>query len=214
LTHTTHIIKEGQAALKRQTSSANWEDGKAIMHALALGRSRAMHETRRNTPRGYKYCQQMGVWLQVYGFDVIDKGARARFLECFDHLDEIDAWREGRSPREKFKLNYPPTVLRAWRLDLNKKKPAVAENVSNPPDEPAKQQLDLAAYTDAQVTAALAAYTFERFLRVQPPEWRSKTQKQARAQAISDVKKRRPNARVRDLNPRFEVVVDNTEVTH
>jgi hypothetical protein len=221
----TQIVAEGKLALERQTSSANWKDGVAIMRALDVGRARSMHEAECNKPRGYKYCKIMGTWLRVHGFDIIDKGERKRFLECFDHLDEIDAWREGRSPEEKFKLNYPPTVLKAWRADLRKsagEQTAAPDpgGASDESEKPETGKLDLTVFSDAEVTEALVTFTLTSFLRVMPPDWRLKMENVAERQALSRLVQQHGNKRLGDLKERnlkkdshLALAVDNTATT-
>jgi hypothetical protein len=93
---------------------------------------------------------------------------------------------------------------------LNKKSASDSDDnkSDNKPDN--KPCLNLADYTDAEITAALAAYTFERFLKVQPPEWRSKLQRQAGGQAVSILKQQHADVRLRNLKPRhLALVVDD-----
>lgn len=108
------VIERGRKALKR-LERATWSDWVAVAKALAAGRAIIMHEVSTNAPQNSRYRKCMGEWLRHWGFDRIDKADRSRLLKVADNLDAINSWRSGLPPEQQLRLNFPATVLRAWK---------------------------------------------------------------------------------------------------
>jgi hypothetical protein len=107
------IIRIGQEAWSRLGRS--WEDWPAVGEALAVGRHRAMVEANTNQPRGSRYESIFGDWLRATGFDTVDKSDRKRLLDCIEHRDAIEAWRQTLAANKRRLLNHPATIWRHWQ---------------------------------------------------------------------------------------------------
>ena len=116
---TADIIKRGQAVLARLECNLTWEaEWRDLILALGSGRDLALRTAETDKPQGPKYRKAMGAWLCCYGFDRIDGGDRSRLIQCYDHLDEINAWRSALPAEKQKKLNHPGTVLTHWKRSL------------------------------------------------------------------------------------------------
>ena len=57
----------------------------------------------------------MSAWLDARGFHLIDKATRNDALRCHEHRAEIEKYLAVLAEPERFRLNHPTTVLRAWK---------------------------------------------------------------------------------------------------
>jgi hypothetical protein len=131
----SNIIKRGQAVLPRLECNLSWDaEWRDLILALGFGRELAMRTAGTDQPQGPKYRAAIGVWLRCYGFEHIEKADRSRLIECFDHLDEINAWRSALSAKKQDKLNHPRTVLAHWKRSLA---PEPIDNGNTEPPPPA-----------------------------------------------------------------------------
>jgi hypothetical protein len=64
---------------------------------------------------GRAYNEAFSAWLRENGFDKIDGSVRSRLAECMDNLEEIEAWRDTLSDKERIEFNHPNTVIRRWK---------------------------------------------------------------------------------------------------
>jgi len=99
--------------------------------------------------------------------------------------------------------------LRAARLLVTKRKPAEPETTeSTEPGTTKTTEPPLITAinnaSDAELTAALAALGFDRFMRVMPDQWRPKLEARAGGQIIRRAKARHPNTKLKNL--KLEVV--------
>jgi hypothetical protein len=65
--------------------------------------------------------------------------------------------------------------------------------------------------TDAELTEALIALSFERFMRVMPADWMPKLEARAGGQMISRAKAQHPNVRLKHLDKQCLRLVSSTE---
>jgi hypothetical protein len=125
---TAEIIKKGQAVLERLECNLRWDDEWLdLFRALGAGRDNSMRAAGVETPQGPKYREKIGAWLRCYGFDRIAKAERSRYLECYDHLAEINAWRAA-SPAAQ-RLHDPRTVLTHWKRSGQRPDPPIKEKI-------------------------------------------------------------------------------------
>jgi Protein of unknown function (DUF3102) len=101
----------------------------------------------------------------------------------------------------------PELSLRGARRVISKP----TETVSNPKKSDLIATLDKA--TDAELTEALAALGFDRFLQVMPAEWRPRLEARAGGQMISRAKVRHPNVRLKNLDKAKLRLVGGTEAS-
>ena len=143
------------------------------------GRDLALRTAETDKPQGPKYRKAMGAWLCCYGFDRIDGGDRSRLIQCYDHLDGINAWRSALPAEKRKKLNHPGTVLTHWKRSLRRPPP--------PPSIPTIT-IDMvlawaatAAHEDkCRVAAALRIDVGAEVVKRAVAQERSSAQKQAR----------------------------------
>jgi len=104
--------------------------------------------------------------------------------------------------------------LRAARRLVTKRKPAEPETTESKPGTTKTTEPPLITAinnaSDAELTAALAALGFDRFMRVMPDQWRPKLEARAGGQIIRRAKARHPNTKLKNL--KLEVV-GGTELT-
>jgi hypothetical protein len=76
-----------------------------------------MRAAHTNEPKGKHYERAVAEWLKAHSFDEINKGTRARLLECLQHRKQIETWRTLLTKPERFRFNHPDTVLRKWKAE-------------------------------------------------------------------------------------------------
>ena len=105
----------GRAAWERLKSAArnSWPNWKDVGHGLKELRALAMRTANADRPRGKRYNQMFGNFLQVHGFDEIDPADRAKLLQIMDQLPELEAFIASKYARGQ--LNHPSAVWRAWK---------------------------------------------------------------------------------------------------
>jgi hypothetical protein len=127
----TQIIRRAQEAWSRLAGDRTWEDWLAVGDALLLGRSEAMRDAHSNEPKGRRYENAFGTWLDRHGFSKVDKGDRHRLIECLTHRAEIEKWRATLTRTERLRLNHPSTVFRKWKAQVpgatKPKRPSIRE---------------------------------------------------------------------------------------
>jgi hypothetical protein len=113
--HVDDELRRGQEAWGRLRSNATWEDWKQVGKAHVIGRAAAMREAHVNQPIGRRYNEAFGAWQREFGFEDLDKGARARLFEGMDHLAEIEGWLATLTTTERLKLNHPTSIACRWK---------------------------------------------------------------------------------------------------
>jgi hypothetical protein len=101
--------------------------------------------------------------------------------------------------------------LRAAVRLVTKKQPLEPE--STEPPKPPAVVIAISKATDAELTEALTALGFERFLRVMPNDWRPILEARAGGQMISRAKVRHPNVRLKNLDKARLRVMSGTEAS-
>jgi hypothetical protein len=92
--NTDATVTEGRAAWnRRKNETGTWEDWVLIGKALAVGKQEALARANKARAVGSKYNKSFSEWLQIHGFDDIDKADRAKLLQIIDKLEEVDEWR-------------------------------------------------------------------------------------------------------------------------
>lgn len=109
-------VAEGRAAWTRRKAetATSWDDWKLIGRALAVGRQEALTRANKARPVGQKYNKAFGDWLQMHGFDDIDKSDRAKLLQLIDNLKSVEEWRANLTEGQRARYNAPSTIWRAW----------------------------------------------------------------------------------------------------
>ena len=75
-----------------------------------------MKQARTKTPTTRKYRELFGHWLQMNGFDDIDKSDRAHLLQMMENLHEVEAWRASLKPEARVNLNSPSATWVVSRI--------------------------------------------------------------------------------------------------
>jgi protein gp37 len=103
---TMAAIWYGQEAGKALQRGETWEHWREVGRALELGVRDLMHALGINDRQqaGRKWSEPFGDWLRRYEFDWIDKGARARLLDCMANIEAIEAWRDKLRETDRKKL--------------------------------------------------------------------------------------------------------------
>jgi hypothetical protein len=109
------IIVRGREAWSRLRKGQVWDDWLVVGEALHLGRHLAMLEAHTNEPSGSRYNAVYGEWLQINGFNEIDKGVRSRLFDCLQRRSEIEAWRSTLPLSKRLHVNHPNTIWRNWQ---------------------------------------------------------------------------------------------------
>ena len=109
------VVRHGQEAWGRLQGGRSWEDWLAVGKAIQIGRHLAMVAANTNRPTGSRYDNLFGDWLRETRFDTLDKAARKRLLDCFEHRAEIEAWRQTLPTNKRMQLNHPSSVWRNWQ---------------------------------------------------------------------------------------------------
>jgi hypothetical protein len=139
-------VRLGVEAMLRLSSgrSRDWADWCLAMQALGVGRQQAMIESGTNAAKGSKYCVIFSKWLRGHPeFQAIHETDRKRMFDCLDNLPAIENWREGLSPAQRHKWNYPPTVLREWKKSLGLAKACSGSRASQSADDAPPNKLEL-----------------------------------------------------------------------
>jgi len=90
-----------------------------------------MLEANTNKPKGRRYQDIYGEWLKATGFDQIDKGDRSRLLDCLEHREEIENWRQKLPLNKRLAINHPNSIWRAWRQSTVADKRMIGARVSS-----------------------------------------------------------------------------------
>jgi hypothetical protein len=190
------VIHCGQLALVRLEQNHTWQDWCAVIKALAEGRKVCAAVSGGQTA-GKLYNAAMGRWLRCYGFDRIHKSDRSRLLKCADQLEKINGWRAGLPISEQLELNHPRVVFNRWKRSLGEdKEPTPSEAKVPSTAKGSNLRTILEQATDAELTDALAALGFNRFVKVMPNGWRPKLECHAVGQVVGRAK---PGAKAKDL---------------
>ena len=130
-----------------------------------------------------------------------------RYTQLARHRAEIEA--EVKATGGQLSLRAALRLITKPQISKKSKKPGGAKAETK---AETTTKLDLNAYSDAEIRAALAAYTLERFLWVMPREWLPKLQRHAGGQVISVMKQHYGDKRLGDLKARhLALAVDNTD---
>lgn len=151
-------------ALIESERSHTWDRWKHVIIAVLLIDMLAMHKAKTNVPKGAKFNRAVRDFLRCYGLDRIHKSDRSRMRKYAGKLEVIDAWRAKQPPERQLELNHPRIVYDHWERSTKSDSRSDSKSES--------KRLDLTAWPDAGVTAALAAYRLDSFLRVMPEPWR------------------------------------------
>lgn len=123
-----HIVRAQQAwARLKESGPTSWEDWKLVGAALMTGRQHAMKVAPAKTPRGSRYTEAFSIWLQIHGFDAIDKADRTKLLSIMEDLDRIEKWREQLTEGQRAAWNAPSTVWRISRCKTRGIKAVIAK---------------------------------------------------------------------------------------
>ena len=200
------VIYCGQLALVRLEQNQTWPDWCAVIKALAKGRE-VCRRASGGHDKGRRFNKAMGRWLRCYGFDRIDKSDRSRLLRCADQLEKINGWRAGLPISEQLELNHPRVVFNRWKRSLGEdKEPTPSEAKVPSTAKGSNLRTILEQATDAELTDALAALDFNRFVKVMPNDWRPKLECHAVGQVVRRAK---PGAKAKDL---LRLVVSNDDL--
>jgi hypothetical protein len=99
---------------RRDGVSKEWTDWVLIGQALYIGRNEAMTQAHAKKASGKNYNIAYHHWLQLHGFDDIDKADRGKLLYLVENLAAVEAWREGLSEAERLRWNHPSSVWRGF----------------------------------------------------------------------------------------------------
>jgi hypothetical protein len=137
-------IERGRQAWKslKEAGRTTWENWLIVGEALKVGRSHAMERAKTDKPRGKRYAEEFHYWLQIHGFDAIDKSDRRKLLLCMED-PRIEKWREGLTEEQRASWNHPSTVWRVSRCKtrgINAVNEKVEAPIPNPNDLPPSVQ--------------------------------------------------------------------------
>jgi hypothetical protein len=214
----TAAIERGKAAQREldRAAAQTWDKWRAICLALLAIQNLAMAAAKAEQPRGAPYHRAVNHRLRLHGFERYDKAARSRMVEVARDIAAIDAWRATLPAERLIDLNYPRTVLTAWKQALRSKPDDRSEDRrGDKPDSQTSLDAALCASSgwDTEVwKAVLAAKGLDWFRRVMPADWRSQLQRLAGGQVIERLKASHPDMRVKRLKRRhLELVRDAAE---
>jgi hypothetical protein len=197
-----HKLRCAAAAMARLEKGQDWEDWKLVLPVLPIAREAAMYTTSAKKPTGARYNNAFKEWFERHPefafFGNMDKGLRARFFRCAEHISEIDAWWQSLPFEQRIKLNYPTTVLSHWER-RNKPKSTGKHREKTAESKPLDLIKAVNAATDVEITEALIAMGFDRFLRVMPNEWRPKLEARSGSQIIRRATAKNPNIKAKHL---------------
>ncbi len=119
----TDAIAEGTAAWQRlkQSQRSTFDDWLTVGHALAIGRTDAMHIAKVNVPFGKKYNALIGLFLRSNGFDDITKAARGHLARIIKNLPDVLRWREALPEARRVTLNHPESCWLHFASDTQKR---------------------------------------------------------------------------------------------
>jgi hypothetical protein len=123
-----------------------------------------------------------GQWEDFYSRTVGSKQTASVYITLAEHRALIEA----------------ANVQRAGRLTIREALKLISKR-QNPRTPRPKSPLNLSAWSDEELTTALAELGIDRFLRVMPDEWRPKIQARAGGQMIAREKTKHPNTRLKNL---------------
>lgn len=103
-------IAEALKSWRRLRGSASWADWLLVFPALGAIRDRATEIS--GWPRGGEHNKAKARLLEASGLGEIPASTRSNALACFDHLAEVQAWRDAAPKRQK--LHDPQSVWREF----------------------------------------------------------------------------------------------------
>jgi hypothetical protein len=112
----------------------SWEDWLILGEALQVGRQEAVNKVN-GKPGSKSYNQTFGHWLQIHGFDEIDKSDRSKLFFIIEDLARVQKWREGLTEAQRASWNHPSTVWRVYNCadrGWRAMKAALAVNAAKP----------------------------------------------------------------------------------
>jgi hypothetical protein len=110
-----NIIRLGLDAWRSIGKAESFDNWKAIGAALAIGKAQALRVTGANRAWGRNYSRVFCDWVKANHFGSIPKSVRSVSIELHEHIEEITAWRETLSEKERSSLIHPLSNVRRWR---------------------------------------------------------------------------------------------------
>jgi hypothetical protein len=139
------VVEAGKEAWKRIRSNqvTSFGDWLAIGGALIALRAEAMRQVGCNRPYGPSYQVAIRAKLALHGLQDVDSHERRNAIQCFEHKEEIELWRQGLSDAERRRCCHVSTNWTNWRRNT---KPS--ERSGPRPKWPTQPQPALARATD------------------------------------------------------------------